>query len=128
MAALRPFALEGDFGWLALEKIESGVTHQGEVEGSVAFGAALIFAEGDIELPVQIVLDAPMRAGGRKEDCRIGWQRGDVEPRLVRGGTRLLWVRTAVIAAMERKSGHSGCRSASQAASAARAVRSSIRP
>src|SRR5271157_1569509 len=88
--AIRAFSFDGDFGWLALEVIEGCMPHHGQVDcGVVLAGSAIVLPEGDVELPMQVVFDAPMRPAGGEKARRIGRQRGDIEPRFGRGRTAL---------------------------------------
>src|SRR3954469_16441935 len=53
-------------------KVESDFAEQGEVAGGGAMAhSAIIFSEGDIENPVQSILDAPVAADGLGQDGRI---------------------------------------------------------
>ncbi len=76
-------SFDGDFARFVLEEIERSVAHHGKVDaGVILAGSAFVFTEGHVELPMQIVLDAPVRAAGIEENRRIGRQRRDIEPRL----------------------------------------------
>ena len=56
------------------------MTQNGEVQGRMILsGSALILAEDHVELPMQIILDAPMGPAGVQDDLRVGRQRRDVE-------------------------------------------------
>lgn len=76
--------------------------------------------------PVQIVLDAPVGTHGGGEADGGGWQGRDEEPRLGQGRAGLLG-RAPHRDCRDARQIQPGWRSASQAASAARTVRSSIR-
>src|SRR4051794_22867609 len=53
-------------------KVESDFAEQGKVAGGGAMAhSAIIFSEGDIENPVQSVLDAPVAADGSRQNGRI---------------------------------------------------------
>ena len=51
------------FGVVVFEKAQGGAAHQAEVGGSVAFAeAGLVFLKRHVQLPMQLVLDAPVTA------------------------------------------------------------------
>ena len=64
---IEAFSLDAAFaGFLLLEHIESDAVEQGEVLRGVARAfAAEVFAEADVEHPVQFVFDAPVLADQR---------------------------------------------------------------
>jgi hypothetical protein len=56
------------------------VAEHGEVLGAVAFAeSALIFAKGDIERPVQAVLNPPVVAHGPSKGLGVSFQAGYIE-------------------------------------------------
>ena len=67
------FILDADLGSCFLfECIESDMAKYGEILGTIAFAdAAVIFAEGDVENPVQRVLNLPVRPSGVKGLCGV---------------------------------------------------------
>ncbi len=59
------------FGVVVFEKAQGGAAHQAEVGGSVAFAeAGLVFLKRHVQLPMQLVLDAPVTANGFGERLR----------------------------------------------------------
>lgn len=77
------FSLDRSFAWFAFEHVEGESAEDGEVEGGVVFAqAAVVLAEADIELPMEIVLDCPMASDGLEDGGGIGFERGDIIARL----------------------------------------------
>jgi hypothetical protein len=74
------FAVLEDLGLTALEHVEDGVAEDGQVHGREIFsGTPEILVEGNIQSPVKIVINGPMRPDGH-ENCRgVGGQRGGVK-------------------------------------------------
>src|SRR5690606_40084443 len=69
-----------------LEQVQGEVADHGEVLRSVARAhAAVVLAEGDVEHPVQLVLNAPMRAGRGEGLARRQAPRADETSRLLGG-------------------------------------------
>src|SRR4051794_34145256 len=67
-----PTAKAGLTAAIGGNKVESNFAEQGEIAGSGAMAhSAIIFSEGDIENPVQSVLDTPVAADGLGQDGRI---------------------------------------------------------
>jgi hypothetical protein len=62
------------------EQVESDAIENGEVLRGVAGAFAVeVFAEADIEHPVQFVFDAPVLADGAVQSRGVGLEAGDVE-------------------------------------------------
>ncbi len=79
------FAPERQSGRVAFEDIQGGMTDDGKVEGGVVFSCpAPVFVERDIKLPVQIVLDPPVRSRGSQHHGRIGRKGCDIKTRFLR--------------------------------------------
>ena len=67
-----PTAYAGLTAAIGGDEVESDFAEQGEVAGGGAMAhSAIIFSEGDIENPMQAVLDAPVAADGLGQDGRI---------------------------------------------------------
>ena len=74
-------AFDGAFGFAGagFEEVECPVPQGGEILGGVAgAGAAWVFAEDDVEHPVELVLDAPVAADGSREFLRIQFEAAQV--------------------------------------------------
>lgn len=62
-AGAQDFVVGRHLGGMGLKQVEGGLAQDGEVLGPVAEdGAGLVLAEGDVEAPMQVVLDAPVGA------------------------------------------------------------------
>ena len=74
------------FGGVLAEEVEGHVAQGGEVGGGVAGAhAAFIFAQGDIEHPVEGVFDAPVAADGTGEFRGVRGQAAEVVAALAAG-------------------------------------------
>ena len=66
--------------WVKADEIEGDVFQDGKIVGCMAStGTHLIVGEGDIHAPVQLVLDAPVRADSVGQTSGIGRKAGNVE-------------------------------------------------
>ena len=67
----RLLTLDGDAifaGWLVFQEAEGSAAQDTEILGAMPFTKPTgIFAEGDVQLPVQLVLDSPMPPHGFSE-------------------------------------------------------------
>src|SRR4051812_10742000 len=67
-----PTASAGSAAAVSGDKVEGDLAQEGEVAGSGAVAhAAVVLAEGDVEHPMQCVLDAPVPADGLDQDGGI---------------------------------------------------------
>jgi len=75
-ACFEAFAVHAELAGFALfEQVERDAVDDGEVLRGVACAlAAKVFAEADIEHPVQLVFDAPVLANGRVQPLRFRLQ------------------------------------------------------
>jgi len=74
------------FGGVCFEDVQAHVAEDGEVFRSVTGSdTALVFAEVDIELPVKLVFDAPMTAGGARKRLGLGRDAAKIEAPLAGG-------------------------------------------
>ena len=81
------FALDAAFERLFLfEQIQGNAVEQGEVLGGMTGAFAVqVFAEVDIQHPVQFVFDAPVLANALIQPHRVGLEAGDVVADLALG-------------------------------------------
>ena len=80
------------FGFIVLDQIESKATKGGEVlRGVAAARAALVFAEGDIQGPVQGVFHAPVPPDGARKCLCAQREARQVIRRRVPGPQPFLW-------------------------------------
>ena len=79
-AGLEPFALDAHFqAGLVFEQIVGNLPQQGHVLRRVVLAhPALVFPKGDVEGPVQRVLDTPVAAHRRQQTLGRGLQAADV--------------------------------------------------
>lgn len=71
-------SFDGNFGRLSLKDVERRVAHRGEVYGAVILlGSTAVLAEGHVERPMQIVLDAPMGAARGEKALRVAAVHGE---------------------------------------------------
>jgi len=80
-------SLDSAFGrFVVFEQIEGDSIEDGEVLCGVASAFAVrVFAEADVEHPVQVVFDAPVLADHGVQPRRIGAEAGDVVANLALG-------------------------------------------
>lgn len=70
------FASDGSFIWVSAKDIEGDASEDGKVLGGIVFTrSGLIFVEADVELPMEVIFDAPMGTGDFKQPF-WGQQRG----------------------------------------------------
>src|SRR5215203_6703502 len=73
---LSHFAGGGSFVRVGVEDVEGEASDDGKVFGGVILaGAGVVLVEDDVEGPVQVVLDRPMRPDGVEELARAHWSR-----------------------------------------------------
>lgn len=77
---VEPFPLDSSFGGFVLfEDVECDAVEQGKVLRRVSGTlSAEVFAETDIQCPVQLVFDAPVLTDGAVQPRRVGLEAGDV--------------------------------------------------
>ena len=77
---LEAFSVDPAFGSLVLpEQVEGDAVEHGKILRRMAGAFAVeVFAEADVEHPVQFVFDAPVLADSAVQSRRIGLEAGDV--------------------------------------------------
>ena len=77
---LEAFSFDTELGgFVALQQVKGDAVKQGKVLGGIAGAFAVeVFAEADIERPMQLVFNAPVLANGAVQPSGIGLEAGDV--------------------------------------------------
>lgn len=113
--------------FILFEQVEGEPIDEGEVLRSVSSAfAAQVFAEGDIEYPMEFVLDTPMLANGLIQLSGLGWETGNVVSFSVLPVA--LWKRSAWIRTNPFKDAHSEGFSSKVRSPITEQVRCSTRP
>ena len=87
---LESFSFDAEVrGFVLFEQVVGDAVEKGEVLGCVACAFAVeVFAKGDIEHLVQLVLDAPVLTNGAVQTRRIRFETGDAVARFGLGFAR----------------------------------------
>ena len=84
---LEAFSFKRGVPRVVFEHVEGDPPDEGEIAGGVVFSrAAPVFVEGNVELPMKVVLDCPVRADRLEKENGIGRERSDVVNRRDRAG------------------------------------------
>jgi len=77
-AGHKAFCGKALFAWFTFEQGNRQPSQGGHVLGTMSFaGAALVFAEGEVQDPMQRVFDTPVRAYRMSQLLRVGFQAAD---------------------------------------------------